>query len=168
MLVVWFIGSRSWWLSGFFDSHTGRVKGDSMVKVWTTRSQNNTRHGQHATGTQHRCCSDVNTQTIFGGHILKHEQIILQMVISRLVTCTHSKQGRARRQRARAANKGKDVAHIGADAWLAEEQYTHVAEEQDKQLGPVFEQRRGIDVHSPAEAHAGQGRVCRPVACSGV
>jgi len=47
-----------------------------------------------------------------------------------------------------------------ADAWLAEEQYAHVAEEQYKQLP------RGIDVHGPAEAHAGQGRVCRPVACS--
>jgi len=81
---------------------------------------------------------------------------------------THSKQGRARRQRARAANKGKGVAHIGADAWLAEDQYTHVAEEQHEQLGPVLEQRRGIDVYGPAEAHAGQGRVCRPVACSGV
>jgi len=55
-----------------------------------------------------------------------------------------------------------------ADAWLAEDQYAHVAEEQDKQFGPVFDQRRGIDVHGPAEAHAGQGRVCRPVACSGV
>ena len=51
---------------------------------------------------------------------------------------------------------------------LAEEQYAHVAEEQHKQLGLVFEQRRGIDVHGLAESHTGQGRVCRPVACSGV
>jgi len=79
-----FIGGRSWWLSGFFDSHMGRVKGDSMVKVWTTRSQNITRHGQHATGKQHGCWySDVNTQMICCGHVLKHEQITLQMVISR-------------------------------------------------------------------------------------
>jgi len=55
-----------------------------------------------------------------------------------------------------------------ADAWLAEEQYAHVAKARHEQLDPVFEQRRGIDVHGSAEAHAGQGRVCRPVACSGV
>jgi len=83
--------------------------------------------------------------------------------------CTHSKQGRARGQRARAANKGKGVAHrLVADAWLAEEQYAHVAKEQHEDLGLVFKQRCGIDVHDPAQAHAGHGRVCRPVACSGV
>ena len=104
----------------YFDAHTGRVKGDSMVKVWTTRSQNNTRHGQHATGTQHRCWhSDINTQTICCRHVLRHEQITN---ISMKVSCTHSKQGRARGQRARAANKGKGVAHrLVADAWLAED-----------------------------------------------
>jgi len=57
---------------------------EEWIEKGTTRSHNNTRHGQHATGTQHRCWySDVNTQTIFCGHILKHEQITLQMVISR-------------------------------------------------------------------------------------
>ena len=57
---------------------------------------------------------------------------------------THSKQGRAHGQRARAANKGRGVAHrLVADAWLAEEQYAHVAEDGHEQLGPVFEQRRG-------------------------
>jgi len=82
---------------------------------------------------------------------------------------THSKQGRARGQRARAANKGNGVAHrLVVDAWLAEEQYAHDAKEQHEKLGLVFKQRRGIDVHGPAQAHAGQGRVCRPVACSGV
>jgi len=54
------------------------------------------------------------------------------------------------------------------DAWLAEEQYAHVTEEQHEQLGLVFEQRCGIDVHGLTEAHAGQGRVNRPVACSSV
>jgi len=53
-----------------------------------------------------------------------------------------------------------------ADAWLTEEQYAHVAEEQQEQFGLVFEQWRGIDVHGPVETHAGQGRVCRPVACT--
>jgi len=39
------------------------------VKVWTTRSQNNTRHGQHATGTQHRCWhSDVARTVSKGEH----------------------------------------------------------------------------------------------------
>jgi len=85
--------------------------------------------------------------------------------MSRQVTCTHSKQGRARGQRARAANKGKDVAHrLVAGAWLAEEHYAHVAEDGHEEFGLVFEQRRGIDLHGPAQAHAGQGRVCRPVA----
>jgi len=52
---------------------------------------------------------------------------------------THSKQGTARGQRARAANKGKGVAHrLVADAWLAEEQYAHYAKEQHEELGPVF------------------------------
>jgi len=55
-----------------------------------------------------------------------------------------------------------------AEAWLAEEQYTHDAKEQYEELGPVFKQRRGIDVHGPSQAYTGQGRVCRPVACSGV
>jgi len=85
------------------------------------------------------------------------------------VTCTHSKQGRARGQRARAANKGKDVAHrLVEDGGLAEEQYSHVVEDGYKQLGLVFEQVRGIGFHGPAQAHAGQGRMCRPVACIGV
>jgi len=93
----------------------------------------------------------------------------MQEVHSRKVTCTHSKQGRARGQRARAANKGKGVAHrLVADAWLAEEQYAYIAEDGHEQLGPVLEQRRGIDLQGPAQAHAGQDRVCRPVACSGV
>jgi len=64
--------------------------------------------------------------------------------------------------------RGKVLLILVADAWLAEEQYAHVAEEQHEQLGPVFEQRRGIDVHGPAEAHTGQGRVGRPAACIGV
>jgi len=64
--------------------------------------------------------------------------------MSRQVTCTHSKQGRARGQLARAANKGKGVAHrLVADAWLAEEQHAHVAEDGHEQLSPVFEQQRG-------------------------
>ena len=51
---------------------------EEWIEKGTTRSHNNTRHGQHATGTQHGCLhSDVNTQTIFCGHILKHEQITL-------------------------------------------------------------------------------------------
>jgi len=43
---------------------------------------------------------------------------------------THSKQGTARGQQARAANKGKDVAHrLVEDAWLTEEQYDHDVKE---------------------------------------
>jgi len=72
------------------------------------------------------------------------------MIMSRQVTCTHSKQGRARGQRARAANKGKGVAHrLVAGAWLAEEHYAHVAEDGHEELGPGFEQRRGIDLYGP-------------------
>jgi len=62
----------------------------------------------------------------------------MQQVHSRKVTCTHSKEGIARGQRACAANKGKGVDHrLVADAWLTEEQYAH-AKEQYKDLGPVF------------------------------
>ena len=79
-----------------------------MVKVWTSRSQKSTSHGQDATGTQQE--GDVHAQQV----------------------------GIARGQRARAANKGKGVAHrLVADAWLAEEQYAH-AKEQHEELGPVF------------------------------
>jgi len=40
-----------------------------MVKVWTTRSQNNTRYGQHATGAQYRCWhSDVARTVNKGEH----------------------------------------------------------------------------------------------------
>ena len=46
---------------------------------------------------------------------------------------------------------------------MAEEQYANA-----KQFGPVFKYQLGIDVYGPAQAHAGQGRMCRPVACSGV
>ena len=74
-----FIGGRSWWLSGFFDSHMGRVKGDSMVKVWTIRSQKNTRHGQHATVTEQE--GDVHAE---------------QARESTRTTCTRSKQGKRR------------------------------------------------------------------------
>ena len=89
------------------------------------------------------------------------------MVMSRQVTCTHSKQGRARGQRSRAVNKGKGVAHrLVVGAWLAEEHYAHVEEDGYEEVGLVFEQRCGINLHGPAQAHAGQGRVCRPVACS--
>jgi len=35
------------------------------------------------------------------------------------------------------------------DAWLAEEQYAHVAEDGHKQLGLVFEQRRDINSGEP-------------------
>jgi len=50
----------------------------------------------------------------------------------------HSKQGRAHGQRARAANKGKGVAHrLVADVWLAEEQYAH-GKQQHEELGLVF------------------------------
>jgi len=38
-----------------------------MVKVSTTRSQNNTRHGQHATGTQHRCWHSEVARTVSKG-----------------------------------------------------------------------------------------------------
>jgi len=38
-----------------------------MVKVWTTRSQNNTRHGQHATGAQHRCWHSDVARTVSKG-----------------------------------------------------------------------------------------------------
>jgi len=92
----------------------------------------------------------------------------MQQVHSRKLTFTHSKQGRACGQRARAADKGKDVSHrLVADAWLAEEQYAYIAEDGHEQLGLVLEQSWHRFAW-PVQAHTGQGRVCRPVACSGV
>jgi len=67
------------------------------------------------------------------------------------VTCTHSKQGRARGQHARAANKGKDVAHrLVVDGGLAEEQYSHVAEDGHEQFGLVFDS--GVIASTPGSS----------------
>ena len=68
------------------------------------------------------------------------------------MTCTHSKQGRARGQRARAANKGKVGAHrLVLDGGLAEEQYSHVTEDGHKQLGLVFDNGMVLSKHTQAK-----------------
>jgi len=50
---------------------------------------------------------------------------------------------------------------------LAEEEYAH-AKHQHEEIGLVFKYQLGINVYGPAQAHAGQRRICRPVACNSV
>jgi len=90
--------------------------------------------------------------------------------MSRYVTCTHSKQGRARGQHARAANKGKDVAHrLVVDGGLAEEQYSHVAEDGHEQFGLVFDSGVALIFMAPSkhtQAKVGCAGLLHAAVCS--
>ena len=86
------------------------------------------------------------------------------------MTCTHSKQGRARGQRARAANKGKGVAHrLVVNDGLAEDQYSHIAQDGHEQLGLVFDSGVALIFMGPSnhtQAKVGCAGLLHAAVCS--